>query len=357
MSTMNISLEKEREALPEDRAVVPVVDMHLHYVDFLQHTDSFETHRDLESGRAVTGLVKAMEDGNISRNLVFGLPVKKKWEWFEPRSPHYYLSDNSRCIHWPSTDEMVAQDYMKLSREVQGRIAPTLAGFDPTDCFAVDYVQAMFHKYPFWKGVGEVLLRHDDLTNLTLGEIPRANHPALFPIYDFCADKQVPICLHQNSTSVGSVLTRKGNDPYIYLHELEEALEKFPQTTFVWAHCGVSRRVIHPEYHRMLIGMMQQYPNLHLDLSWLVYENCVCEPRKDKTSPLVPKDVWILEVIEPYADRIMLGSDLCGHFSTLGKTMARYNLLLRALSDTARDQVARINAERLYFPESVLPEL
>lgn len=45
----------------------------------------------------------------------------------------------------------------------------------------------------------------------------------------------------------------------------------------------------------------------------------------------------------------MIGSDLCGHFSTHGKTIARYNTLLETLSEKARLNIARHNAERLYF--------
>ena len=74
-----------------------------------------------------------------------------------------------------------------------------------------------------------VLLRHDDLTNLTISEIARANHPSMEPIYNFCEEKNIPICLHQNSTSVaGSVNQTKKS--YAYLHKMREVLERHSNT-------------------------------------------------------------------------------------------------------------------------------
>jgi hypothetical protein len=45
----------------------------------------------------------------------------------------------------------------------------------------------------------------------------------------------------------------------------------------------------------------------------------------------------------------MIGSDLCGMFGQHGRTMARYNGLLAALPDKAREQISRLNAEKLWF--------
>ncbi len=324
-------LERRIELLTDDRSVIPVIDMHLHFVDFLQKTDGFES------------LLHAMDKANVSKNVIFGLPVKKKWEYFEPKKPTYYLGDNSKCYYFSSSDEIVAQEFLKLTKEQQKKFAPTLCAFNPTDRCAIDYVIYMFEKYPFWKGIGEVLLRHDDLTNLTLEETARANHPALDPIYEFCAGKKIPVCLHQNSTSIGI------HDKYEYLHEIRESIEKHPDTTFIWAHCGVSRRVIHKNYHSMVNGMLNMYPNLYVDLSWVVYDDVMCEPRKTPDKLLIPKESWINEVILKHPERVMIGSDLCGHFDTHGKVMARYNGLFERLPENVREMVAYKNADKLFF--------
>lgn len=323
--------ENRINSLTGEATITPVIDMHLHFVDFLQNTDGFDN------------LLASMQKGNVSKNVVFGIPVKKKWAYFEPHKPTYYLGDNAKCYYFSSSDEIVAQAFMKLTKEQQKRFAPTLCAFNPTDCCAIDYIQYMFEKYPFWKGIGEVLLRHDDLTNLTLEETARANHPAMNAIYDFCAEKQIPICLHQNSTSVGI------HNEYEYLHEISESLEKHPDTTFVWAHCGVSRRILHKKYYDMIKGMLNIYPNLYIDLSWVVYDDVICKIRKNNNQALHLKKSWMNEVILTYPDRIMIGSDLCGHFDAQGKTMARYNGLLETLPEREREMIAFKNAERLYF--------
>ncbi len=328
---MHAGFSKKIDAYPEDRTVTPVVDMHLHLVTFLQTTEGL--------GR----LLWAMEAGNIARSVVFGLPVKKKWEYFEPHRPSYYLDDDSRCYYWPATDEMLASEYLNLTPPQQQLLAPCLCGFNPTDMGCIDYVEYMFEKYPFWRGIGEVLCRHDDLTTLTLEETARANHPALDRIYRFCAKRGLPLILHQNSTSVGI------HTEYGYVHELRDVLDRHPDTVIVWAHCGGSRRVSHPDYFRMVGGLLNEYPQLHIDLSWVTYEDLVCEPRRQAEDRLTPRREWLEEVILPFSDRVMIGSDLCGRFAQQGRTMARYNGLLEMLPPEARERVARLNAENLWF--------
>ncbi|NQV01910.1 MAG: hypothetical protein HQ542_04650 [Bacteroidia bacterium] len=84
------------EKYTDSRSVFPVIDMHVHFVDFVQTTDGFEK------------LLSSMKRGNIAKSVVFGLPVKKKWEFFEPHAPTYYLGDNAKCYYFSSSDELVA---------------------------------------------------------------------------------------------------------------------------------------------------------------------------------------------------------------------------------------------------------
>ena len=307
----------------ENEPIVPVIDAHLHFVDFIQETDGMKR------------LLAAMDSGRVAKAVVFGLPLKKKWDAFEKHPPHYYLDDNSRCYYFHLTDEIVAEEYLRLPAEAQKRFAPLVCGFNATDKYAYRDVERMLDKYPFWRGVGEILCRHDDLTNMTNEETARVNHPALFAIYELCAAGRLPVLIHQNSTSVSI------HDEYEHLYELEEMLQRFPQTVFVWAHCGISRRVFHKSYHEMVSTLLDRYPNLHVDISWVVYDDVIC-------NMLEPKKHWV-EVINRYADRFSLGSDLCGHFEHLGRNLARYNGLLRGLAPRVRRLVASGNAQRLWF--------
>lgn len=52
----------------------------------------------------------------------------------------------------------------------------------------------MYDKYPrMWRGIGEVMCRHDDLTNMMMGrEMPRVNHRGLDPIYKLATEVRRP---------------------------------------------------------------------------------------------------------------------------------------------------------------------
>jgi predicted TIM-barrel fold metal-dependent hydrolase len=155
------------------------------------------------------------------------------------------------------------------------------------------------------------------------------------PVYQFCAAYGLPLVLHQNSSSIGC------HNEYVYLHELEEVLDRHPELTVVWAHCGLSRRVYHDRYHEMIERMLASYASLHVDLSWVGYDQIMCSEGRIRPE-------WV-DLIERFADQVLLGSDLVGHFDNLKGTMARYQGLLDGLSETARPKVAHENAGRLFF--------
>jgi predicted TIM-barrel fold metal-dependent hydrolase len=95
---------------------------------------------------------------------------------------------------------------------------------------------------------------------------------------------------------------------------MQEAVGKFPQTKFIWAHCGCSRRVSHKNYPAMVREMLDRHQNLFVDLSWVEYDDIVC-------TSLEPKPTWV-KLIQDFPERFLLGSDLCGHFDQLAKTFA-----------------------------------
>jgi hypothetical protein len=301
----------------------PIIDCHVHLVDFLQDSDG------------LPAMLERMDAAGIAKAVVFGMPVVKKWDCCEPLEPHYYLEDNARCYYYSLTDQIVADAHAALPVVQRARLAPLMCGFNPTDRHGVRHLERMFQSYPGWRGVGEVLLRHDDLTNLILEETARANHPAMDPVYEFCVAQRLPIVLHQNSSSVGR------HNEYLYLHELEETLARHPKLTSVWAHCGLSRRVSHDRYHEMIARMLATYPGLHVDLSWIGYDDIMC-----LAGEIRPE--WV-ELVEQFPSRVMIGSDLVGHFNLLTPTMGRYLGLLAKLTPSTRGLVASGNADRLFF--------
>jgi predicted TIM-barrel fold metal-dependent hydrolase len=135
------------------------------------------------------------------------------------------------------------------------------------------------------------------------------------------------------------------HDAFEYLDELQTVLASFPRLTIVWAHCGISRRVWHKSYTGMLSQLLRTHQHLHLDLSWIVYDDVVCYGSRRK---LVPHPRW-LGLIRTFPDRFLIGSDLLGHFDHLDAVLARYQGLLDALSDPIVEQVAFQNADRIWF--------
>ncbi|NLO05099.1 MAG: amidohydrolase [candidate division WS1 bacterium] len=301
----------------------PMVDAHLHVVNFVQQTPGGEA------------LIEAMDRANVERAVIFGLPVAKIWSEHDREAPDYYLANDSRCYYYAATDVIVAELVRSLPAEQRERLYPLICGFNPTDHMGVRDVKLMYERYPdVWSGIGEVLLRHDDLTALTYGEPARANNRALWPVYEFAAEHDLPVLLHQNVTSVSK------SDHPVYLFELEEALRDFPRTRFVLAHCGISRRVNVPFYHQMVQRLLEQYPLLVVDYSWIIFDEIICPGGE-------PSEEW-LALTEQYSDRICLGSDLVTRFERLGPELHRYDVFLDQLSEEARANLCRDTADRVY---------
>ncbi len=300
-----------------------LIDAHLHVVNFVQDTPGGEA------------LIDYLDRANVGRAVIFGLPVTKVWAEYEREHPDYYLSDDARCYYYACSDVIVAEMVRALPPEQQGRLYPLVCGFNPTDRYALRHVERMYALYPdLWSGIGEVLLRHDDLTALTFGEPARANHRALWPVYEFAAAHDLPVLLHQNVTSVSR------SDHPVYLWEIEEAVRDFPQARFIFAHCGMSRRVNVPFYHQMVERLLDQYPNLYVDYSWIIFDVVICPNGQ-------PSPEW-LALTERYSERICLGSDLVTRFERLGPELQRYDAFLDQLSETARANLCWQTAERIY---------
>jgi hypothetical protein len=301
------------------------VDSHLHYVDFNQETEGFEK------------LLHSMDEADVDKAVIFGLPVKKKWSYFETRKPHYYLDGYSSCYYYSQTDEYLASSLLKLSKEDQSRFAPLLCGFDPTDRSNVSYVEYMFDKYYCWKGIGELLLRHDELSLHLSGELPRINHPCMDELYSWSTKNNLTVLIHHNTHSVGF------GKQAIYLNEVRETLDRHGNLKVVLAHLGASARMeVGDEYHNQIEELLNRYPNLYVDISWKVYDDVVCESG-------TPKEEYI-DLIKRHSRRFLIGSDVTGHFEKkLPEQMNRYDPLLNQLPDEMASAVAGQTAMDLFF--------
>ncbi|MGH8497065.1 MAG: amidohydrolase family protein [Gammaproteobacteria bacterium] len=297
-------------------------DAHLHFVDYFQASDG------------AAALIEAMDAANVDHAMLCGLSVVKKWAESEPQKPEYVFGDDASVYWYSLTDAIVARAVLSLPAEQRARLHPFISGFNPTDKNAVDHVRRLLEWYPgLWQGIGEIVTRHDDLTALTDGEPPRANHPALDPVYALAAEHDLPVLVHSNITSV------RMKEP-LYLQEFEEAIAKHPRTKFIWAHAGTSeainRRIDLEFLDNEIERLLDAYPNLWIDLSWAVLDDYLLG-KQDRVNSR-----W-LRLIERHPDRFMFGSDLIGRFEGMGEKLGAYEDLLDALSPQNARLVAREN--------------
>ena len=348
-------------------------DCHFHLLDFLQNGEfdnrdgAFPCNASglMEDGRyfqlpygeryrRLTGLLDIAQSHNIENLIVCGMPFVKKWaedDFF--LRPKYYLDSSSRVKAARDTDLQVAvafMDYKKKFKADKARLKkldqlhPFICGLDTTDLGAVDLAIKRIREYPgVWKGLGELMSRHDDLTNLTTGERPRANHPSLIRIFKFAGQVSLPVSIHHNVAPISRNENEVKNP--LYLNEFLDLLDltilkesnKNKRPIVIWCHAGISRRIVINDYYKVLDNILDNYhENLYLDLSWVVLGSYVY---KDL-------DNWI-SLIKKYPNNFLIGSDSVGKYSGILMELKKYRVFLNALNAETRSKVAYENLEKL----------
>ncbi len=314
-----ITIEKADEALAYD-----IIDSHLHFLDFTQTSDGFPA------------LTEAMDAAGVSKAIVFGMPMTKKWDFFMKQPPAYYLSNDSRCYYYSGTDYILANELLSQPKEVQERFFPFCCGVDGTDRYAAQQLERLFQMYPkFWRGIGEIMSRHDDLTALTYGEGVHMDSPAFMDIYDFAAAEGLPVLVHHNISPQNATVP-------LYEEELWHALEHNRDCKIVWAHVGISRRIEMSELLIIAGRLLRDNPNLYVDISWVVFDSYIREQSISELASAMNLDMWVM-LIEKYADRVMIGSDKVGHFAQYPQEIVKYYSLLRNLKPETVEKVCRKN--------------
>ncbi len=292
-------------------------DGHAHYLNFVQETAGMDA------------FFAAMDQAGVSDAVLLGMPLVKILDEGDARRPTYYLDNDSHTYWYSATDFLVAQAVLKLPKEKRARLHPFICGFNIADRNAVDHVERMLAGYPnLWQGIGEVFLRHDDLTALTFGEVPRGTSTAFGRLLDTAAAHDLPVLVHSN---IGPAWREESD----YLDEFEFAVRFHPKTRIIWAHAGISRRIVIENHTEILKRMLRVYPNLTIDLSWVIFEQ--------EIAPQGTLDRRWVDLIEQFPERFVIGSDAVGFFDQYKSTMDRYNLLLHALKPETARRVAHDN--------------
>jgi predicted TIM-barrel fold metal-dependent hydrolase len=298
-----------------------LVDGHVHFLNFVQETSGMDA------------FLKAMDDTGVSEAVVIGMPLVKKWDDGDARRPTYYLDNDSKTYWYSATDFLVARAVLDLPKEKQARLHPFICGFNSADRNAVDHAERMLTLYPnFWQGIGEVFLRHDDLTALTYGETPTATSNAFSRLLGLAAARDLPVLVHSN---IGPAWLEQPE----YLGEIESAVRDHPKTRIIWAHAGISRRIVIDNHTDILRRMLGQYPNLSVDISWVIFEQ--------EIAPGGTLDRRWVNLIEEYPGRFVIGSDVGAYYDQYKATLQRYYLLLDALKPETARKVAHDNFLKL----------
>jgi hypothetical protein len=345
---------------------VEIADCHLHLLDFLQNGDFYvdgkfirggTASQPLRPGQRIEALLTMMDYAHVSDAQVMGMPFVKKWAVNDPSRGSYYLDSDSRVLFARETDYTIAEailDYQKMSGDKSqlSRIHPFICGFDPTDLGAVDRIIKTIKLYPgVWKGIGEIMSRHDDLTNLTTEDRPSADHPALRRIYDFAGMHGMPVTIHHDLAPISPGGEYRES---LYLQELLTCVESHPKTKFIWCHAGVSRRIVVKDLPGILDGVLAKHgDHLYIDLSWVLLDDYIL---KDLRS-------WA-DLIAKYPDNFMVGSDNVGGLRAYVSIIRSHDKLFAALNDeTLVKKVASENFLRLMpntgitlSPEYMYPE-
>ena len=301
-----------------------IIDTHLHIVNFKQETEWLKK------------LLYYMDKANVKKAVIFGMPVRKMWSENERISPEYYLDDDTACYYDSFTDWIVAEEYNRLTEWEKKRFYPLICWFNPMDINAIKHIENMFKFYPWvFCGIWEILLRHDDLTFMTQWEPPRINNAAMYPIMEFAVNYDLPVLVHNNITSPWV------SDHPKYLFELEAILRDFPKAKVIFAHCWASRRVYSPYYKKMIERLLMEYPALHVDYSWVIFDEFIMRNESYTRE-------WV-ELTEKFSDRILLWSDiLWDWFQKIWVINNKYDAFLDLLTEETRERLCYRNAERLY---------
>jgi hypothetical protein len=295
----------------------PIVDGHLHYLNFVQETAGMDA------------LFRAMDETGVVETAVIGMPVVKKWDENEEKRPTYYLDSDAHTYWYSATDFLVAKAILDLPKEKQKRLHPFICGINSGDRNAVDHIERMLAMYPgFWQGIGEVFFRHDDLTALTYGEPARADSKAFARILDLAASRDLPVLMHSN---IGPAWRQQPD----YLNEVETAIREHPKAKIIWAHAGISRRIVIPDHTEIVRRMLRAYPNLTVDLSWVIFEQ--------EIAPANTLDRRWSALVEEFPARFVIGSDVVGTFEQYKPTIQRYYQVLDALKPETARKVAHDN--------------
>jgi len=190
-------------------------------------------------------------------------------------------------------------------------------------------------------GIGEFTIHKEFVSSKIAGETASLTNPALDRILDFAGEVGLVVILHNDADMP---FPKPGQDPY-QLVQLRDLFKRHPNTTIIWAHCGLGR-VVRPVRDQLaLVERMLSNPEMshvYIDISWdEVAKYVVATPESTAAAA---------DVINRHPDRFLFGTDEVAPTDQAKylKVYDMYKPLFAKLTPEASQKLRIGNYERLF---------
>ena len=126
---------------------------------------------------------------------------------------------------------------------------------------------------------------------------------------------------------------------------MKNALAYNRDTVIIWAHTGISRRVVQSGHLRVVDEMLRENPNLYYDISWVVFDDYI---NKDEET----LKAWA-DLLMKYPDRFIIGSDKVAHWEGYEGQIQKYYPLVDLLDENTRMMITQTNVLNLIHVDPV----
>ncbi len=307
------------------------------------HDAHFHLTNYIQEGTDVRDFLAIMGD-KVGRSTLFGLPLQQTWSYANTGdfAPWYYLQTDAPLYYYSFTDAAIAMAYRSLTPAQQARLDPMITGFNPADMYAVDHIKRVLLTFPgVFSGIGEFTIHKEFVSSKVAGEVASLTNPALDRILDFAAEAGLVVILHND---INMPFPKPDQEPYV-VQQLRDLLLRHPDTTLIWAHCGVGR-IVRPLEDQM--GIVERllgnpaFANVYIDISWdEVAKYIVASPESLARTATV---------INRYPDRFLFGTDEVAPKDRASylKIYDMYAPLFAKLTPEASEKLRKGNYERLF---------
>lgn len=296
---------------------MPLVDSHVHFRPFGGKALAFEK------------VVSFLERSGVRYANVYGigqmLPIGS--------SCRYYLDCPGTTVRPTLMNDLLNAKAFLESRPSRVRLVLSMTFPDLSDPDSVlQGISLLDREFPgLFAWMGEVNLVKQALFANDHSPVPLVRVADWAPFMELLRDRGIPFSIHSDL----------GNDaqPTKYLRWIQEVLRLYPENKIVWMHLGLSRELmrIDPELHlETMRELLDKYPNLMLDLSWVVVDQAIFASASKRGA--------YLPFLHAYSERFLPGTDFLAssgmrieHYAAERETTSR---ILAYLEDEAFRNIA-----------------